>query len=131
MNTAYIKNGRIVVVNRKVEFSDDTLFVYSSFPINPNSVVVIDGKLEIVSDRPSSLHYYDAEQKQWVIDDKAFIESVRMKRDILLRNTDWVELPSNVNRWTEEINKAWAGYRQALRDITKQSGEIVWPIQPN
>jgi len=56
---------------------------------------------------------------------------VRLERDRLLTETDWVitmhkELGTN-------IPAAWKTYRQALRDITTQEGfpnDITWPEKP-
>lgn len=54
-------------------------------------------------------------------------DAVRNKRDQLLKETDWMAL-SDVTM-TEEMT----AYRQALRDITEQTGfpySVVWPTKP-
>jgi hypothetical protein len=54
----------------------------------------------------------------------------RARRDELLASTDWTQLP-DVPAATRQ---AWAGYRQALRDLTAQRGfpdQIVWPEPPS
>ena len=53
---------------------------------------------------------------------------VRLNRDVLLKGSDWTQLP-DVPITTKE---AWATYRQALRDVTNQSDpfNIVWPTAP-
>ena len=55
-------------------------------------------------------------------------EEVRGVRNQLLFNSDWTQLAdAPVNR------AAWATYRQALRDISKQAGfplGINWPEKP-
>jgi len=52
----------------------------------------------------------------------------RQRRDRLLQASDWTQVPD------APVDKdAWATYRQALRDITKQSGfplEVIWPNKP-
>lgn len=58
-------------------------------------------------------------------------EEVRSQRDKLLAECDWI-----VTKNTEAgqpIPEAWILYRQALRDITKQSDpdELVWPTKPS
>lgn len=55
-------------------------------------------------------------------------KEVRLNRDVLLKASDWTQLP-DVSITTKE---AWATYRQALRDITNQSDpyNIVWPTAP-
>ena len=51
----------------------------------------------------------------------------RNKRDRLLSDTDWMALSDNT------MTPEWATYRQALRDITGQTGfpyDVVWPTKP-
>jgi hypothetical protein len=53
-------------------------------------------------------------------------------RDVLLSQTDWIVIRA-VDQGTS-IPTDWQAYRQALRDITNQSGyptNIVWPVAPN
>ena len=55
-------------------------------------------------------------------------KSVRDFRNVKLAESDWTQLSdSTANK------EAWASYRQALRDLTKQSGfpwEVTWPDAP-
>ena len=54
-------------------------------------------------------------------------DNVRLKRDFLLQDTDWWAVADR-NMTQEQID-----YRQALRDITSQSGfpdNVVWPVKP-
>ena len=53
----------------------------------------------------------------------------RMYRNQLLSESDWTQLPDV----PQALKDAWATYRQALRDITAQSGfptNIVYPTKP-
>ena len=54
---------------------------------------------------------------------------VRQERDMKLAASDWTQVAD------APVDKfAWATYRQALRDITSQSGfpsNIVWPVVPS
>ena len=53
--------------------------------------------------------------------------NIRSRRDGLMQETDWMALSENT------VASDWATYRQALRDITGQSGfpyEITWPTKP-
>lgn len=53
----------------------------------------------------------------------------RGKRDQLLKQCDWTQLPDV----PESTKEKWAPYRQALRDITNQEGfpeNITWPEKP-
>lgn len=53
---------------------------------------------------------------------------VRAKRDTLLSQCDWTQLPDSPKYQDE----GWLIYRQALRDITEQPDpfNIVWPVRP-
>ena len=55
-------------------------------------------------------------------------KSVREQRTTKLAECDWTQLAD------APVDKAaWAAYRQALRDVTKQAGfpwDIEWPIAP-
>ena len=67
--------------------------------------------------------------------DAAAAAQVRMERDNILA-TVVDPIVSNNLRWadmTAEKQAEWAAYRQALRDITDQSGfptDITWPTNP-
>jgi hypothetical protein len=46
----------------------------------------------------------------------------------MLAESDWTQLPD-----APVDKEAWATYRQALRDITKQDGfpeDVEWPTRP-
>jgi hypothetical protein len=55
-------------------------------------------------------------------------EEVRVERNAKLTTCDWTQVAD------APVDKAaWATYRQALRDVTQQSGfpwTITWPTQP-
>ena len=53
---------------------------------------------------------------------------VRSKRNTMLSNSDWTQIADST-----ADKQAWAAYRQALRDISGQSGfpwTIEWPEPP-
>ena len=55
-------------------------------------------------------------------------KSVRDSRNVKLAESDWTQLADSTADKT-----TWAAYRQALRDLTKQSGfpwEVTWPDAP-
>ena len=55
-------------------------------------------------------------------------KSIREQRNQKLEDSDWTQLADSTADKT-----AWATYRQALRDITAQSGfpwEVTWPDAP-
>ena len=55
---------------------------------------------------------------------------VRATRNHLLNQSDWTQLPDSPLSTAQKT--AWAGYRQALRDITQQAdpAAVVWPVVP-
>jgi Phage tail assembly chaperone protein len=57
---------------------------------------------------------------------------IRYDRDLMLANTDWVELPSVRALHDAQWAQNWDTYRQALRDITKATApkDVVWPEKP-
>jgi hypothetical protein len=59
-------------------------------------------------------------------------EAAYAKRDILLQQSDWTQLPDVP--LTEAQRQAWVAYRQSLRDVPQQPGfpdNIVWPVAPD
>ena len=60
-------------------------------------------------------------------------EAVRKRRGELLMASDWTQGKDATARITKAQQAAWAQYRQALCDITKQPGfpfKITWPTPP-
>lgn len=75
----------------------------------------------------------------WIIEKKTEVElsgeveyvsaNIRNARNLLLLETDWTQ-GKDID---DSISDAWAPYRQALRDITKQSEfpfKVLWPQRP-
>ena len=55
-------------------------------------------------------------------------KEVRTKRNTLLAETDWTQVPD-----APVDQAAWRTYRQALRDVTAQPSfphDITWPVKP-
>tara|TARA_R110000850_G_scaffold220646_1_gene346388 strand:+ start:38 stop:355 length:318 start_codon:yes stop_codon:yes gene_type:complete len=85
---------------------------------------------------PSTSFPVDGPTSNWLkvrgykIAEKSFAglaAEVRVIRDGLLRDTDWMALSDNT------LSTGWSTYRQALRDITGQSGfpyNVIWPTKP-
>lgn len=57
-------------------------------------------------------------------------ELIRAERNALLVASDWTQF--NDSPLDAAAAAAWATYRQALRDITKQAdpANITWPVAP-
>lgn len=65
--------------------------------------------------------------------DLAVAMRVRAERDLRLAASDWTDTASAPARLGGEVYAAWQAYRQALRDVTEQSGfprAVVWPVKP-
>ncbi len=62
---------------------------------------------------------------------EAAIAQALATRKELLYSSDWTQLPNGP--LSAQQQQDWAAYRQALRDITNQSGyplTVVWPVPP-
>ena len=72
-----------------------------------------------------SLQVY--EEPQVVISNTILMRDVRNKRDELLDDSDWTQVPDSPANSSE-----WATYRQKLRDITKDIdlSNVTWPTEP-
>lgn len=83
--------------------------------VSAGRVAVFDAVKEVWTTR-------DAGPEQWA--------QVRTARNGLLGQSDWTQLPDSP--LTTAQKKAWAVYRQALRDITQQAdpAAVVWPHAP-
>lgn len=64
---------------------------------------------------------------------KQTIEDLRAKRNKLLSDTDWTQLPGSP--LTDDEKADWADYRQQLRDLTENANlnlsYVEWPTPPN
>ena len=61
------------------------------------------------------------------------LEQLREKRNELLADTDYIEVPSYWTQLTQEQQELWITYRQSLRDITNSYTSlenITWPTKP-
>ena len=78
---------------------------------------------------PGGYVKFSAALGKWVPDEAVAKEAVLAKRQMLLQQSDWTQLP-DVPLATKET---WAIYRQTLRDITEQTDpfNINWPVQPD
>ena len=88
---------------------------YTKYVLGP---VFIDGETTAAEQEVAYKASKDAEQAK----------NVRASRDAKLAECDWTQVAD------APVDKAvWATYRQALRDVTTQSGfpwTITWPVEP-
>lgn len=93
---------------------------YTKYVLGPVFIdQVVDGVTKTATEQ-------EAEYK--AMKDAEQAKSVRQSRDAKLAECDWTQVADS------PVDKAaWATYRQALRDLTTQSGfpwTIEWPTQP-
>ena len=73
----------------------------------------------------------EMEQDAITAKDAEQAKGIRATRDDKLKETDWMVIRSAET--SVALAAEWATYRQALRDVTSQSGfpwEVTWPTQP-
>lgn len=129
------------VMSTDEDMSEETIIKYTEAGINIKKVDDInkyfyideEGNVVDIPARPSKSHNLDPSTKTWVFDEESFLSSVRIKRNKLLSDSDYVEINSYYSALVEEKKQQWTDYRQALRDITKQSdiANLVWPVLPS
>ena len=118
----YFKNNKFQFTSngQNINSSDDYTVIESKEDIDPTKTYeLVDGKITITGDAPV-LTPDQLKVAQW--------EVVREKRNKLLTESDWTQLP-DIPQATKDL---WEPYRQELRDITNQSDpyNITWPIPP-
>lgn len=103
----------------------EKLPIYSD-PINQ---YIENGIVKDIPQKPEYQSYFDYQTKQWIKDKDAQGYVIKAKRNMLLAESDWTQLPDvPINTKTQ-----WSTYRQELRDITSQPGypfDVIWPTKP-
>ena len=130
------KNGEILVsTTRKLNEEE----IKANLALHPKSKYLADDSVESLSgyfittknkvgikpEQPDSSHVW--EDRKWVLKADLQAEAIVFKRNKLLANSDWTQLPDVTTP------KGWVTYRQALRDITDQTGfpnKVIWPATP-
>ena len=83
-----------------------------------------------VSSEPELGLQYDSSTKSFVKSDIVKFKEIKLKRDELLKNSDFTQLSDSTHPGTKE---EWKVYRQKLRDIAKDITDpdtIVFPEEP-
>lgn len=99
---------------------------FTNFPANSRVVLLPPIKKDGIWKR----QYHVRPYTQLEIDTRK--TNLRKKRDVLLKECDWTELPSVRAQHTTEWATAWDNYRQALRDITNADDvfRVSFPDKP-
>lgn len=89
-----------------------------------------DGQWITRPPQPNIYYDWDNSTESWLLSDRFFLD-VRTERNKLLASSDWTQLPDAP--LNDEQKKAWAEYRQALRDLPESNltpDLIQWPQPP-
>lgn len=129
----YTDNGKIVKYgscqDNDFEYqAEKDQFVLES-DANPESNYVENGVVVEMPPKPDGDYKFDYNVKQWVFDTAKATADALTKRQKLLLDSDYTQLPDVPLNDKE----AWAIYRQQLRDITSQPNfpnDIIWPTPP-
>ena len=107
--------------------------------ITKNAIYAPQSVIDKYNNKPTEYFaVWDKNTQEWIDlrtqEDKFkdAVDKALKARSQLLLSSDWTQLPNGP--LTLEQQQTWATYRQALRDITKQSGypfNIIWPSAPN
>lgn len=123
--------------NLLIDDEHDVIFANAS----DDTHYVKNGSIVEYPERPSDDHEFDFILEQWVdtktdeIRHQEVLEATRRDRNVKLAASDWTQMPDSPLTATQRT--AWANYRQELRDLPQNVGEItsledvVWPIPPN
>lgn len=77
-----------------------------------------DGKWIKRPKKESEFHVWDATGKLWQLDEDSLIIASKGKRNIMLQQSDWTQLPDV--SLTEDQKNAWRKYREFLRNMTNE-----------
>jgi hypothetical protein len=98
---------------------------------NPLTQYIKNNSTKNIPPKPNFECDFDFVNEVWVPSFDKQSEDIKSKRNLLLYQSDWTQIPNTP--LTAEQQQAWADYRQQLRDITSQSGypfNVVWPTPP-
>jgi len=117
------------------EIGNDILADYGVHAVESTEKPAVDHTKRVIESAP--VYASGVWQQAWVVENLTAEEvaaatdkqwaAVRKERNARLAASDWTQIgdaPVNAT--------SWHSYRQALRDITKQSNpfNIVWPLEP-
>jgi len=143
-NSANVSSKRVLLVNLGQLSGTDASYL-TELAENHDWVDTNDGDV-FYADADEDIHFMPGKTEQhqvWDWSQFAWIDprstqekydqaaaQVRANRNKLLQSSDWTQLQDISN----SVRSAWVTYRQALRDISSQTGfpfNINWPEQPS
>jgi hypothetical protein len=111
------------------QIQSDESYVEGS--IDSSVYYIENGVAVAIPVQTSPYSVFDFTTKQWVLVENLALADVLPKRQRLLYQSDWTQIPNNPLTTAQQT--AWATYRQELRDISSQSGypyNVIWPTPP-
>ena len=87
--------------------------------------------IAIIDVLTNEVTHIDVDVPEYALTAEQLASQARAERDLLLNQSDKQVLPDRWFLMSAEQQALWTAYRQALRDLPKQSGfpaEIDWPI---
>lgn len=113
----------------ELNISSDSSYIEGEY--HPKLYYMKNGQPVLKPANPYEYGIFNYITEIWEFDNSAASESIRARRNQLLAESDWTDTYSASTRLSNYSE--WQTYRQALRDITQQSGyptNINWPQQP-
>ena len=130
----YKRSGEVVAsgtsFNPEIMENEERSVLIIDSPVHLDTVYVKNKTLLHKPPKPDDFSVFNFEKEVWEIDVESLISEALRKRASLLNSSDWTQLPDV----PETTKLKWLTYRQALRDITKQStfpNQIDWPNPPS
>lgn len=127
-----LRSGQCSDISLKHQAEEGELVIEGT--IDPEKQYIENGRAIDLPNKPGIYYTFNYATKQWQPDLSKAEMDVKFKRDTLLSESDFYDTVSAQQRLTPTVFNAWATYRQALRDITKQSGyplTVAFPNPPN
>jgi len=128
-----------------ISLSDKIVAIYPDLKgvrFNEGDIIVennSDGKGEVIAkwdvkgkSKPTEKQLKDVDEA--AIEAENNLNSLRIERDLLLEQSDWIVIKEREEGGTVTNFAAWKTYRQKLRDITKtykSLEDVKWPTAPS
>lgn len=122
-----LDTGEIKRVSKTNDLSAGEGFIEGEY--SSNTHYVKNGEALELPPKLSDEPVFDYILERWVYKAGLDISSILSKRQRLLADSDWTQIPDV----SHPLKTEWAAYRQALRDITLQPNfplDFLWPRPP-
>jgi hypothetical protein len=129
----YVQSGTALEEVKQSDIPQDCQVYYGFVNIENQYHDIANNTPVTMPARPNYEYSFNYTTKLWELDVEQAKANALYKREQLLLESDWTDTLSAKNRLGETLYDQWQTYRQALRDITTQSGypgNITWPTKP-